>query len=101
MNENSAIVAKPARQIDAGALRRSFADIDVPDLPDIPGMIKFEEGQYLYWLARYGADEGADIAEVGTWLGRSTSFLAAGLADRSSNARLVCFDHYEWAGGAN
>lgn len=83
------------------ALRQGFANISLPDLPDVPGMIKREEGQYLYWLtSQLYSGEGTAI-EVGTWLGKSTLHLAAGIAANPKASKLVCYDHFQWAGGAN
>lgn len=78
-----------------------FSHVKLPALPDVRGMISDVEGRYLFWLASavYGG-EGAAI-EVGTWLGRSTVHLAAGLRVAHPGKRLTCFDHFEWAKGAN
>ena len=81
-------------------VRRSFKSIEVPPMKDIPGMIKREEGQYLYWLtSEIYTGQGA-IVEIGTWLGKSTSYLAAGLTTHRQPNTLICYDRYEWNGGA-
>lgn len=62
-------------------------------------MIKPEEGQYLHWLTKtYWTGNGL-LIEIGTWLGRSTLHLASGLKERESVERVICYDHFEWAGG--
>lgn len=86
---------------DATTIVRGFRDVELPDIPDVPGMIKREEGQYLYWLgSQFYTGRGAAI-EIGTWLGKSTLHLAAGLAANPAADKLVCYDHFQWAGGAN
>ncbi|SMY10363.1 class I SAM-dependent methyltransferase [Flavimaricola marinus] len=86
---------------DMTLLKRGFGDVELPDIPDVPGMIKREEGQYLYWLgSNLYTGRGAAI-EIGTWLGKSTLHLAAGLSSNRLANKLVCYDHFQWAGGAN
>src|SRR5262245_49516528 len=78
--------------------RRPFdpLSVDLPVLPQVPGMIREEEGRYLYWLtSRAYAGAGA-VVEVGSWLGRSTIHLAAGLRDAGYHDALHCFDQFSW-----
>lgn len=70
--------------------------VELPPLPQVPGMIREEEGRYLYWLtSRAYAGSGA-VVEVGSWLGRSTIHLAAGLRDAGYDDALHCFDQFSW-----
>lgn len=80
---------------------RSFDMVELPEIPDVPGMIKREEGQYLFWLASQSYTGRGAVVEIGTWLGKSTLHLAAGLRANPHVQDLVCYDHYQWAGGAN
>jgi hypothetical protein len=80
---------------------RDFSNVVLPTLPEVPGMIKKEEGQYLYWLTSEYYDGSASVVEIGTWLGKSTMHLAAGLQSKNATRKLICYDHFEWAGGAN
>ncbi len=43
----------------------------------IHGMISFDEAKTLFFLSSLGSIEG-DVLEIGSWLGRSTTFLAMG-----------------------
>ncbi len=72
-----------------------FSDVERPALPDVPGMITEAEGRFLYWLTRETALGGA-VVEVGTWLGRSTVHLAAGLRDAGLPGRLHAYDRFVW-----
>lgn len=58
----------------------------------IPGFFSEDEGR---WYARFArALEGGVLVEVGSWKGRSTSFV--GPVCRANGTRLVCVDH--WGG---
>ncbi len=73
-----------------------FSDVALPDLPKLPGMISPAEMRYLYWITS-GAYLGmGEVVEVGTWLGRSTSCIAAGLKEADPQRTLWCYDSYEW-----
>lgn len=79
-----------------------FDDINLPEnIPDIPGMISQSEARYLYWLASEVYTGTGNFIEVGTWLGRSTVHICAGLKQKHPGTKLTCYDHFEWAGGAN
>jgi hypothetical protein len=79
----------PARQDD-------FADVVLPALPDVPGMIKPSEARYLYWLASRGYTGHGAVVELGSFLGRSATHLAAGLRDGGLGGVLHCFDRFVW-----
>lgn len=75
-----------------------FDDVQLPPLPDIPAQITHAEERYLYWLIHRGYTGAGAIVEVGTWLGRSTVHLAAGLRDSGIAGQFTCYDHYVWRG---
>lgn len=75
----------------------SFLNVQLPEIPTVPGMITPNECKYLYWLTSQGyTGAGGEVVEVGTWLGRSTIHLGAGLRDGHSQPPLYCFDRYDW-----
>ncbi len=74
-----------------------FSDIDLPDLPTVPGMTSAAECRYLCWLASSQVNGVGDLVEVGSWLGRSSLHLAAGLSRSGRDAKLHCFDGFTWA----
>lgn len=43
----------------------------------IPGMITRAEGELLFYLTTFSEGKG-DILEIGSWLGRSSTYLAKG-----------------------
>ncbi len=59
----------------------------------IPGMISPRRGQLLYALCYMQRLEG-DVVEIGSWQGRSTSFLARAVRE-SGNGRLFAIDHFK------
>ena len=71
-----------------------FSDVELPALPELPGMISGSECRYLYWLSSRLSGKGCAV-EVGSWLGRSSLHIAAGLAARGT--ALHCFDGFVWA----
>lgn len=71
-----------------------FSDVELPDLPELPGMISASESRYLYWLSS-GLSGSGCVVEVGSWLGRSSLHIAAGLQPRGT--QLHCFDGFIWA----
>lgn len=73
-----------------------FSQIVLPDIPDVPGMISESEKKYLYWLTSQCFTGTGAVVEFGTWLGRSTLALSAGLKERGDRTTLYCFDSYEW-----
>lgn len=74
-----------------------FSDVRLPDLPPVPGMTSAAECRYLYWLASSQLGGKGQFVEIGSWLGRSSLHLAAGLDQAASAARLHCFDGFTWA----
>lgn len=59
----------------------------------IPGMISPKSGQFLYALCYMQQLQG-DVVEVGSWQGRSTSFLARAVQN-SNNGRFFAIDHFK------
>jgi len=71
--------AQRARLAERSVIRQdNFGDVDLPRLPEIPGMSSAAEGRYLYWLTSRGYTGCGAVVEIGPWLGRSTVHLAAG-----------------------
>lgn len=58
----------------------------------IPGMVTPQSGQMLYSLCLMQETKG-DVVEIGSWQGRSTSFLARATRD-SQNGRFFAIDHF-------
>lgn len=59
----------------------------------IPGMVTPRSGQILYSLCAFQEAIG-DVVEIGSWQGRSTSFLARAVSD-SANGRFFAIDHFK------
>lgn len=59
----------------------------------IPGMISPRSGQILYTLCVFQEIAG-DVVEIGSWQGRSTSFLARAVKD-SGNGKFHAIDHFK------
>ncbi len=76
----------------------TYDDVVLPSLPAIPGMITPSECRYLYWLTATQYTGRGAVVEVGTFLGRSTQHLAAGLRDAGHLDALDCFDQFVWRG---
>jgi hypothetical protein len=74
-----------------------FSDVELPALPAVPGMTSPAECRYLYWLASSQLGGAGELVEVGSWLGRSSLHLAAGLRHAGAGAKLHCFDGFTWA----
>jgi len=74
-----------------------FSDVDLPALPQVPGMTSAAECRYLYWLTSSQLAGTGQLVEVGSWLGRSTLHLAAGLERSGHAAKVHCFDGFTWA----
>ena len=73
-----------------------FSDVALPDLPPVPGMTSLAECRYLYWLTATQLTGAGSLVEIGSWLGRSTLHLAAGLSRSGHAPDLHCFDGYTW-----
>jgi hypothetical protein len=74
-----------------------FADVVLPPLPELSGMTSASECRYLYWLASTQITGCGELVEIGSWLGRSSLHLAAGIESSGQAARLHCFDGFTWA----
>lgn len=59
----------------------------------IPGMISPRSGQMLYALCAFQDVQG-DVVEIGSWQGRSSSFLARAVKD-SGNGTFHAVDHFK------
>ncbi|MFH2204583.1 MAG: class I SAM-dependent methyltransferase [Elusimicrobiota bacterium] len=70
--------------------------VDLESLAEIsrtlPGMITPQSGQFLYSLCYMQRKKG-DVVEIGSWQGRSTSFLARAVSN-SRNGRFYAIDHF-------
>lgn len=55
------------------------------------------ECRYLYWLASSQLTGAGKLVEIGSWLGRSTLHIAAGLDQSGHREELHCFDGFSWA----
>lgn len=77
-------------------LASDFHDVPLPALPDLPGMISPSECRYLFTTAR-GLEGSGCVVEIGSWLGRSSLHIAAGLAVSGKPTALHCFDGFTWA----
>ena len=75
----------------------NFAEVSPSDIPKLPGMISEAEGRYLYWLTSEQYTGKGAVVEIGSWLGRSTTYLASGLRSNSFGTKLHCFDHFKWS----
>ncbi len=95
------MISPPASQPlqSKAPLASNFADVRLPPLPALPGMTSAAECRFLYWLASTQFDGEGAVVEVGSWLGRSTVHLAAGLRDGGHATKLHCFDGFTWAFG--
>ncbi len=58
----------------------------------IPGMITPEAGKFLYSLC-YMQDLDGDVVEIGSWQGRSSTFLARAVKE-SGNGSFYAIDHF-------
>ena len=74
-----------------------FRDLIIPFLSFIPTMSTHGELNYLYWLTRTKYSGEGVIIEVGSWLGASAGYLAAGMRDveKEKQKTLYCFDRFE------
>jgi predicted O-methyltransferase YrrM len=59
----------------------------------IPGMISPMSGQFLYTMC-YMQELRGDVVEIGSWQGRSTSFLARAVKN-SGNGKFYAIDHFK------
>lgn len=97
---NVALSSGPQHRGDPGAvtpLVSDFSDVDLPELPAVPGMTSPAECRYLYWLTSTQLSGSGRLVEIGTWLGRSTLHIAAGHQRSGHHQELHCFDGYTWS----
>ena len=59
---------------------------------NIPGMITMESGKFLFSLC-YMQEVIGDVVEIGSWQGRSTTFLARAV-EASKNGEFYAIDHF-------
>jgi len=73
---------------------KNIVDIDILGKMSlsIHGMITPESGKYLYALC-YMQELKGDVVEIGSWQGRSTTFLARAVQE-SQNGRFYAIDHF-------
>lgn len=82
---HTAIKLQSCRVVDLEAIAHISASI--------PGMISPRSGQILYTLCYMQVLQG-DVVEVGSWQGRSTSFLARAVQE-SGNGEFYAIDHFK------
>jgi len=76
-----------------------FTDVNLPDLPNIPGMVSRNEMAYLFWLVSETYTGSGKIVELGSWLGKSTVALASGLKKTGIAETVSSYDKFEWLSG--
>jgi predicted O-methyltransferase YrrM len=82
---------RPNRDVLADAAQLGA---DLSEAESIDGLIHPREGLLLYILARRAASLG-NIVEIGAYKGRSTWYLARGLADARSPFKVISIDPHE------
>ena len=60
---------------------------------NVPGMITAESGKFLFAMCYMQSIKG-DVVEIGSWQGRSTTFLARAV-EESKNGKFYSIDHFE------
>ena len=60
----------------------------------IPGMFRHDEMRLLYRTARNAPGPG-DVAEIGSWKGRTSVLMALGLRDAGQTCKIYAIDHHE------
>lgn len=79
-------------QLARDKARGQYPDVRLPDVWEtIPGWTDF---QAIYDLAVECADDGAVFVEVGSWLGRSTAYLAQTIVESQKSITLYAVDHF-------
>lgn len=68
------------------------------DIPEVPGMITRDEGAYYYFLASQVYSGSGALFELGTWLGRSTVCIAAGIRDSGLRGKVNAYDYFKFSG---
>ena len=85
MKPYSLITLRSEKIVDLEALQKIALSI--------PGMISSDSGRQLYSLCYFQVEEG-DVVEIGSWQGRSASFLAGAL-ENSGNGNFYAVDHFK------
>lgn len=77
------------------AENRKVVDLDLVSsiASTIPGMISKQSGELIYTLCYFQKEKG-DVAEIGSWQGRSASFLARATHE-SGNGNFYAIDHFK------
>jgi len=75
--------------------QRKIVDIDklATLAENVPGMINSLNGRFLFILNYFQEIKG-DVVEIGSWQGRSTSFLARA-TNESNNGNFYAIDHFK------
>jgi hypothetical protein len=72
----------------------SISEIEkVRNLEEVPGYLSWQEGYTLLSLATHWPTDG-DVVEVGSFMGRSTCFLACGCAN-AGKGKVIAVDHFK------
>jgi Methyltransferase domain len=87
----------PQHQRSVTVLISDFSDVSLPSLAPVEGMTSMAECRYLFWLAATQLSGAGQLVEIGSWLGRSTLHLAAGLSQSGHARHIHCFDGFTWA----
>ncbi len=83
-------------------LQSDFEDVVLPaNVPQVPGQIHPAEARFLYWLVSKAYRGKGSIVEIGTWLGKSTVHLAAGIRDSGIKGCIHSFDRFIWGGAGD
>lgn len=75
-------------------LKRQIVDVEALGTMSlsIPGMVTPESGKFLFTLC-YLQDLQGDVVEIGSWQGRSSTFLARAV-EESNNGSFYAIDHF-------
>ena len=85
LNPYSRVELKTEKIVDLDALENIALSI--------PGMIRSDSGRHLYSLCYFQVEEG-DVVEIGSWQGRSATFLARAV-EQSGNGNFYAVDHFK------
>jgi predicted O-methyltransferase YrrM len=88
----SSLVYRLARLARGLTLRRHLAARGIEGALAIPSHTTRDELQQLFFIAS-ACPEGSTVVEIGSYLGASTCFIAAGLAKQQG--RLICVDTWQ------
>ncbi|MCB9885300.1 MAG: hypothetical protein H6838_07400 [Planctomycetes bacterium] len=80
-----------------GAPLSDWTAVDPSWIPEAPGMTQIDELRYLYWACASTFEGRGRVVELGSFLGRTTAALAAGLAASAHpDVRVVSIDSHIW-----